>query len=158
MGAVAAAVLGAPFSTTMIVFELTGGYALSIALLVTVSIATGLTLAFHGRSYFHWQLETRGLFIQEGPHRAVVATTRVSDFMEPVHDDEEAKKFEADSLALHPDDTLETALHAFDKSGNRRLPVVDRRSPEVLVAWASHVRALSFFNKALIAASEEEHR
>ena len=36
MGAVASAMLGAPISTTMIVFELTGGYALSIALLVTV--------------------------------------------------------------------------------------------------------------------------
>jgi CIC family chloride channel protein len=56
MGAVAAAVIGAPLSTTMIVFELTGGYTLSIALLLTVSIATGITIAVHGRSYFYWQL------------------------------------------------------------------------------------------------------
>jgi CIC family chloride channel protein len=158
MGAVAAAVLGAPFSTTMIVFELTGGYALSIALLVTVSIATGLTLAFHGRSYFHWQLEMRGLFIQEGPHRTVSATTRVSDFMEPVKEGEEAGLLEADAIVLKPADTLETALQAFDKSGNPRLPVVDPRAPQTPIAWASHVRALSNFNKALIAASEEEHR
>ncbi len=41
MGAVAGAVLGAPISTTVIVFELTGGYALSIALLLTVAIAHG---------------------------------------------------------------------------------------------------------------------
>src|SRR5690606_13150996 len=41
MGAVAAAVLGAPVSTTVIVFELTGGYPLTIALMFTVSIAVG---------------------------------------------------------------------------------------------------------------------
>ncbi len=158
MGAVAAAVLGAPFSTTMIVFELTGGYALSIALLVTVSIATGLTLAFHGRSYFHWQLEMRGLFVQEGPHKAVISTTRVNEFMEPVNNMEEVEKFEAENLALKTTDTLEVALRAFDASGNQRLPVVDPLTPGKLVGWASHFRALSYFNKALIAASEEEHR
>ena len=38
MGAVGAAVIGAPFSTTMIVFELTGGYGLSIALLSLIHI------------------------------------------------------------------------------------------------------------------------
>ena len=43
MGAVAAApFLGAPISTTLIVFELTGGYQMTIALLVTVSLAHGL--------------------------------------------------------------------------------------------------------------------
>ena len=48
MGAVAGAVLGAPISTTVIVFELTGGYALSIALLLTVAIAHGVNQAAHG--------------------------------------------------------------------------------------------------------------
>ncbi len=37
MGAVAAAVLGAPISTTVMVFELTGGFALSLALMLTVA-------------------------------------------------------------------------------------------------------------------------
>ena len=68
MGAVGAAILSAPISTTMIVFELTGGYGLSIALLLSASIATGLHQAVHGRSYFHWQLEIRGLVLQEGAH------------------------------------------------------------------------------------------
>ena len=52
MGAVAAAVLGAPISTTVMVFELTGGYALSIGLLLTVSISNGIAQAIHGHSYF----------------------------------------------------------------------------------------------------------
>src|SRR5690606_5573898 len=83
MGAVAAAVLGAPLSTAVMVFELTGGYALALALLLTVSIATGLSLAVHGRSYFHWQLEMRGHVLQGGAHRHLVRAVRVRDFMEP---------------------------------------------------------------------------
>ena len=86
MGAVAAAVLGAPISTTVIVFELTGGYALTIALLFTVSIAVGITFAVHGRSYFHWQLESRGLFVSEGPHPLPVPDCSRAGFLQaPCH-------------------------------------------------------------------------
>ncbi|MGX1096643.1 chloride channel protein [Amorphus sp. MBR-141] len=60
MGGVAAAMLGAPISTTMIVFELTGGYGLSIALLLTVAISNGVSLAILGRSYFEAQILMRG--------------------------------------------------------------------------------------------------
>ncbi|ESR27312.1 chloride channel protein [Lutibaculum baratangense] len=60
MGAVAGAVLGAPISTAVMVFELTGGYALTIALLLTVAISNGLSLAVLGRSFFEAQLATRG--------------------------------------------------------------------------------------------------
>ncbi len=60
MGAVAGAVLGAPISTVLIVFELTGGYALTVALLLTVAISNGLSLAVLGRSFFGAQLATRG--------------------------------------------------------------------------------------------------
>ncbi|MBP1888277.1 chloride channel protein [Sinorhizobium mexicanum] len=60
MGAVAGAVLGAPLSSTVIVFELTGGYTLSIVLLFTVSLSHGIAHAFLGRSWFCWQLQQRG--------------------------------------------------------------------------------------------------
>lgn len=69
MGAVAAAVLGAPISTAVMIFELTGGFAFSIALLFAVSIATGLTQVAMGRSFFYWQLYTRGIMLEEGPHK-----------------------------------------------------------------------------------------
>jgi len=75
-------------STTMIVFELTGGYALSIALLLSVSIATGLHLAVHGRSFFHYQLETRGVVLAEGPHRYFLKTVKVASFMTPLAEPE----------------------------------------------------------------------
>ncbi|WP_163268132.1 chloride channel protein [Chelativorans alearense] len=160
MGAVAGAVLGAPISTTLIVFELTGGYTLSIALLLTVAVAHGITQAIHGHSWFHWQLEMRGLFIQEGPHRALGQVTRVMDFMEPLADDAEPERHDPqeDTPALKPTDTLEAALRAFDQSGHTRLPVVDPKDETRIIAFATHIRALRSFNKALVQLSEEEHR
>ncbi len=158
MGAVAAAVLGAPISTTVMVFELTGGYALSIALLLCVSVANGVNHAIHGHSFFQWQLEMRGLFIADGPSRHVMRAQRVRDFMVPVTDEENNKLEDPDALpVLHPGDTLEKALRTFDSGGHERLPVVEEKAPDTIVGWADQVRALRYFNKALVEASEEEH-
>ncbi len=160
MGAVAAAVLGAPVSTTMIVFELTGGYALSIALLLAVSIATGLTQAIHGKSYFHWQLGMRGVSLHEGAHQFLCTSVKVKDFMDPPPEAEDALVFNPgkDGAYLHPGNSLESALKTFDESGSGYLPVVDPENPTRIIGIAWHVRALSYFNSALIKAAEEEHR
>ncbi len=160
MGAVAAAVLGAPISTTVIVFELTGGYALTIALLFTVSVAVGITFAVHGRSYFHWQLESRGLFVSEGPHRYLFRTVRVRDFFVATPPDTEVRTFDPGEGApyLRPTDTLESALRMFDNSGQDTIPVVDPEDVTRIIGEASQVRALRYFNKALIDVSVEEHR
>lgn len=160
MGAVAAAVLGAPISTTVIVFELTGGYALTIALLFTVSIAVGISYAVSGRSYFHWQLESRGLSVAEGPHRYLFRTVRVRDFSQPLADDEKPEPFDPGEGQpyLRPADTLETALRMFDNSGESTVPVVDPDDVTKVIGRASQVRALRYFNRALIDISVEEHR
>jgi CIC family chloride channel protein len=159
MGAVTAAVLGAPISTTVMVFELTGGFALSLALLLTVAIANGISQAILGRSFFQMQLESRGIVLHEGPYRMVMKEIRVSDFMRPLGEGESDTLPEADrERALRSDETLETALRAFDALGAERLPVVDPQDRSKIVGWANQVRALHLFNKALIDASVEEHR
>lgn len=162
MGAVAGAVLGAPISTTMIVFELTGGYALSIALLLTVAIAHGISHAVHGHSYFHWQLEMRGLYDHEGPHRTLMRTKKVMDFMDMKDKDAEPEYLDDDPEKeikfLKPTDNLGTALRLFDTSGLQSLPVVDEKDQTRIIAIANQSKALAYFNRALIAASEEEHR
>lgn len=61
MGAVAAAVLGAPISTTLIVFELTGDYALTLGVMVAVVISNEITQVFYGRSFFMRMLRERGI-------------------------------------------------------------------------------------------------
>ena len=157
MGAVAAATLGAPISTAMIVFELTGGYALSIALLITVSIATGITQAVHGRSFFHWQLEMRGIVMQEGAHKWLVKRVHVSDFMDKV-DEPEVLESDGEAQVLHASDTLEVALRVFDSAGRSSLPVVDADDPKKVIAHAWHIKALRYFNDALIETHREEHR
>ena len=159
MGAVAGAVLGAPISTTMIVFELTGGYTLSVALLLCVAIAHGIAQAVHGHSWFQWQLEMRGIFVTDGPHTTVKQYTRVMDFMDPLEDGKtETYDPDLEVPALRPADTLDQALRAFDAGGHASLPVVDPNDATKIIAWATHVSALRHFNKALIDTSEEEHR
>ncbi len=160
MGAVAAAVIGAPLSTTMIVFELTGGYSLSIALLLTVSIATGISIAVHGRSYFYWQLESRGLAVADGPHSQLMRSVRVNTFMERLSPDlkERPPALEEGAPRLLTTDTMERALRMFDETGLEEIPVVRAAAVSQTVGYARQVDALRHFNEALIDASIEEHK
>lgn len=159
MGAVAASVLGAPLSTTLIVFELTGGYTMTIALLLTVSIAVGVSHACLGHSLFYWQLGRRGLFLQEGPHKSIQRRMHVDDFMTPV-DPQAEPRHVMDNAApwLMPSDTLERALREFDRSGLPRINVVSADDPTLIIGHAERIKALNLFNDALIAATVEEHR
>lgn len=162
MGAVAAAVLGAPISTTLICFELTGGYDMTIALLLTVAIAVALTQALLGASFFHWQLGRRGLFLREGPHKSIVRSLTVASFMSESDGagTDTPDRFDpaAGGAWLLPSDTLERALRAFDTTGENRIAVVSEHDTSRVVGWADRLRALDAFNAALVAASVEEHR
>ena len=160
MGGVAAAVLGAPISTTLIIFELTGGYDMTIALLLTVSIANGLTQAVTGASFFHWQLSNRGLSLQEGPHKEIMRQLIVRDFMQELSQEEarQAPKRDKDDPWLQINDTVEQALRAFDRTGHRHIAVVAPSDTEQIIGWAVRVDALQAFNQALIASHVEEHR
>jgi chloride channel protein, CIC family len=82
MGAMAAAVLGAPISTTLIVFEMTGDYEVTIAVMVAVVVASVITQQFHGRSFFSWQLERRGLDLKGGFEATLLRGITVGDVME----------------------------------------------------------------------------
>ncbi len=65
MTAVSASVLGAPISTILIVFELTGDYEISIAVMVTVGITTLITKQLIDRSIFQMQLAMRNVDLSE---------------------------------------------------------------------------------------------
>jgi chloride channel protein, CIC family len=82
MGAVAAPVLGAPISTILIVFELTGDYSMTIAAMIAVSVASVTTQqVFGGKSFFNWQLDKRGLDLGGGRARQVLAARHAEDVM-----------------------------------------------------------------------------
>ncbi len=160
MGAVAGAVLGAPISTTMIVFELTGGYEMTIALLLSVSIASMMMQALVGQSFFDWQLATRGLFLSGGPHRRIMRTLRASDFMSELTPEEQAEPpdIASDAVKITSSDTLEATLRAFDTSGKTRIAVLNPDDMAKQVGWVDYTKALAAFNSALIEAGIEEHK
>ncbi len=160
MGAVTGAVLGAPISTTMIVFELTGGYEMTIALLLSVSIASMIMQALIGQSFFAWQLSTRGLHLGDGPHRRIMRTVKVADFMTHLTSDEfeDSVDLDPDDLRLTQDDTLEVTMRAFDTTGNSRIAVFDSNDLQRQIGWAEYTKAVTTFNAALIEANVEEHR
>jgi chloride channel protein, CIC family len=81
MGAITAAVLGAPLSTTLIIFEMTGDYALTLAVMVAVVISSVIAQQFHGRTVFSWQLESRGLNLSEGMETALLQALTVAGVM-----------------------------------------------------------------------------
>jgi len=164
MGAVAAAVLGAPLSTTLIVFELTADYEVTLALLLANAIATALTQATIGKSFFHWQLEQREVNLQEGPHRRVMMSIHVRDVMtrfDQAHPySEDAPRLlnvADDSVRLFPYDRLNRALDVMDAHGLDHLPVCEVEDREVAIGRVTRVAALKALADGLIAASREEH-
>jgi len=83
MGAVAGAVLGAPLSTILIVFELTGAnnYSFIIAVMVAVVIASVITQQAFGGSFFWRQLEKRGVNLTRGREMGFLAEIHIGDVM-----------------------------------------------------------------------------
>jgi len=81
MGAVAAAVLGAPLSTTFIVFEMTNDYALTIAVMVGAVMASVVFRQTGMESFFTWQLGNRGIDLKAGFEDAMLRKMTVKDVM-----------------------------------------------------------------------------
>ncbi len=65
MASMAAAVLGAPISTTLIVFELTGDYAMTIAVMCGCVFATMVNDQLGRQSFFLEQLKIRGIDLRD---------------------------------------------------------------------------------------------
>ena len=166
MGAVAAAVLGAPISTSLIVFEMTGDWQAGLAVMVAVSLSTALSVKLVKHSFFLTQIERRGLHLADGPQEYLMATISVGRLMQTVRALDEAAIEAArvqlgDGLGLHPYDTLETALPVFDRTGADSLPVIVEGEtldddPELL-GIVRHIDALKAYNRALAETAREEH-
>ncbi|MDP6351412.1 MAG: chloride channel protein [Alphaproteobacteria bacterium] len=71
MGAVAGAVLGAPISTILIIFELTGDYTLTLAVMAAGAVSSLIVRQTVGNSFFTLQLARRGVDLAGGHERAV---------------------------------------------------------------------------------------
>ncbi len=165
MGAVAAAVLGAPISTTLIVFELTGDWQTGLAVMVAVSLSTAITSKMIDRSFFLTQLERRNIHLSKGPQAYLLSLFRVANVMRKP-DAADAAPDDAVWAAIEegvwttPNATLEDALPLFDKTARPFLPVVTvgaEGEPPQIHGALFHVDALRAYNRALAATAEEEH-
>ncbi|MEM7599285.1 MAG: chloride channel protein [Pseudomonadota bacterium] len=165
MGAVAASVIGAPISTTLIVFELTGDWQIGLAVMVAVSMSSALSANLVTRSFFLTQLERRGVRLAAGPHAYVLSMMRVSRVMRPT-DHERAAPEEAcwqmieDGIYVDAGATLEVAMTIFERTSAQFLPVVQiagEGAPPELLGSVFHVDALRNYNAALADISREEH-
>ncbi len=165
MGAVAAAVLGAPISTTLIVFELTGDWQTGLAVMVAVSMSTALGSQLVRRSFFLTQLSQRGIQLAAGPQAYLLGMFRVSKLMRTQKDANPASEEECWALIeqgiyIDANATLEAAMPVFDRAPMPFIPVVTlagEDKPPELVGALFHVDALKAYNRALAAVSEEEH-
>ena len=109
----AAAVLGAPISTILIIFEMTGDYALTMAVMVAVVVASVITQNFYGASFFAKQLEQRGYDLKEGFESALLRALDVGHVMA------------RDSAVVRPETDLPIVRAQLQASAQGRLFVVD---------------------------------
>jgi len=165
MGAVAAAVLGAPISTTLIVFELTGDWQTGLAVMVAVSLSSALSSRLVDRSFFLTQLERRNVHLAAGPQAYLLATFKVSSIMRPMDaknaaTEEDLWDLVRDGVYVDGNATLEQAMPIFDGAGHRFIPVVTlggEDSPPELWGALFQVDALRAMNRALSETAAEEH-
>ena len=169
MGAVAGAVLGAPISTILIVFELTGDYALTMGVMVAVVVASLIAEQVIGHSFFIRQLERAGLTIAGGREARLLEGIPVEAAMREDHAIASAAAGLGDVrkrlltapygvLYLVDDDgrllgavTLaDLGEAAFDTSHDDRLTALDvaRRDPPMLAAGASLAAARELMGSA----------
>jgi len=165
MGAVAAAVLGAPISTTLIVFELTGDWQTGLAVMAAVSLSSALASRLVERSFFLTQLENRGIHLAAGPHAYLLSTVRVAAEMRKLGEkgtasEESLWALVEDGIYIDGNATLDAAMAIFEQTGANVIPVVTisgEDAPPELWGALHHVDALKAFNRALAATAAEEH-
>jgi CIC family chloride channel protein len=165
MGAVAAAVLGAPISTSLIVFELTGDWQTGLAVMVAVSMSTAISSRMVDRSFFLSQLERRNVHLAAGPQAYLLATFRVANVMREAGtpggaDPESCWALIQDGVYIDGNATLEQAMPIFEAGNQVFIPVVtlaNEDAPPELWGALFQVDALKAMNKALAATAAEEH-
>ncbi|WP_440959279.1 chloride channel protein [Oceanicaulis sp. LC35] len=156
MGAVGGAVLGAPLSTTLIVFELTASYEASIALLVCVSLASVITTSITKGSFFHKQVERHGFDLTQGDARVILQTIRARDIMTPL--DSHDTRGELDEPCVYDDDYLGRVMGFFSAEKIDGAQVRSRHGDQPIVGYITKADAHAAYAHALQARHEEEHR
>src|SRR6056297_3623546 len=110
----ASAVIGAPLTCILIVFELTRNYDVTIAAMVAVVFSNLLSHRAFGRSLFDVQLARRGIDFSLGRDRARLAALKVVDHLQP------------EAVTANADDAPEHVADRLREQGWREAFVLDR--------------------------------
>jgi chloride channel protein, CIC family len=161
--AVSAAVLGAPISTALLIFEMTGDWQTGLAILVAVSTSSALASRLVHKSFFLTQLERQGVHMAAGPQAYLLATVDVARLLCECSEQKNCghaicTKLIEQGIYVDVNTTLDTAMPLFSQSDNGFLPVV-RHSDDgpVLLGVLYEIDALRAFNQALVETAREEH-
>lgn len=112
MGAVAAAVVGAPLTMVFLVLEGTGDFAVTVAVVIAVTVAASLVRMLFGYSFATWRFHLRGLGIRGAHDVGWIADMSVSRLMR------------SDPKSVRDDMGLAALRRAFPAGSAKRLYVV----------------------------------
>lgn len=165
MGAVAAAVLGSPISTIMIIFEMTGDWQTGLAVMLAVSLSTAVAASVNHKSFFLAQLSRRNIQIAAGPQAYLLHMFQVQKIMRPMCDCEHLDQetlwdMVSNGHGIRSEATLGDALPQFDGHGCEWLPIIEvnvEDGPPNIIGVLFQVDCLKAYNRALAATAKEEH-
>jgi len=110
----ASAVIGAPLTCILIVFELTRNYDVTIAAMVAVVFSNLVSHRAFGRSLFDVQLARRGIDFSLGRDHAHLAALKVADYLQP------------EAVTASADDTPSDVADRLSEQGWREAFVLDQ--------------------------------
>lgn len=139
MGAVAAGVLHAPITMTLMLFEMTGNYRVILPLLVSLASAGLVSRLLGSESIYESELRRRGITLARPHERRLLDDLTVGDLMRDVSIDGMAPTFLTDadgrlvtggestttSEGIRADQPLATVVPSFFNAQVAALPVVD---------------------------------
>lgn len=175
MAAVSAAVLGAPLSTSVIIFEMTNNWSAALVVLASVSVASGIAGRMLDKSFFLTQLERRGLHIAAGPQAYLQAMFKVRTHMKPLSlKKKKIAKLKEAGAVIGVGQSFEEAFLLFKKLDCTTLLVMGRTGSgeaqsegegarkaeldeEIISGQLDYIDALRLYSEALANTSAEEH-
>ncbi len=113
MGALVAAALGAPLTGILLVFEITGDYAIMLPLMVTVAISAIVARRLERDTLYSGWLRRRGERIEHGASRDLLGSMRV------------AEVYDAGVVSFAESETLTRMLERMSTGAQVCYPVVD---------------------------------
>ena len=117
MAGLMAGVLHAPLTAIFLIAEVTGGYELFIPLMITATIAYGITKYVHPHSVYNMELGRKGELITHNKDHAVLTLMEID------------KVIESNFIPIYPGMTLGDIVHnAVVKSKRNIFPVVKKES------------------------------